>query len=75
VEAVDSEIGLLPTEGGIETEGLDVSPAAMAELLSVDTEGWSAQLPQVHAHYATFGDKLPPALRDQLSALEQRLES
>jgi phosphoenolpyruvate carboxykinase (GTP) len=75
--AVESDIGLLPAigEGGIDTTGLGVSPAAMAELLAVDRRGWRQQLPQMHEHYARFGDRLPPQLRAQLDALEQRLSS
>jgi phosphoenolpyruvate carboxykinase (GTP) len=73
--AEETAIGLVPPvgEGGIDTTDLDVSEAEMAELLAVDAEGWKAQLPQVHAHFAEFGDKLPAALRDQLTVLEQRL--
>jgi phosphoenolpyruvate carboxykinase (GTP) len=47
----------------------------MAELLAVDRRGWRQQLPQMHEHYARFGDRLPPQLRAQLDALEQRLSS
>jgi phosphoenolpyruvate carboxykinase (GTP) len=74
-QAQETAIGLVPPvgEGGIDTDGLDVSKAAMSELLAVDTEGWKAQLPQVHAHFAEFGDKLPRELRGQLESLEQRL--
>jgi len=72
-EAVDTAIGLVPAAGEIDTSGLDVTPAAMATLLEVDTEGWYQQLPQMHEHYAEFGEKLPAELRAQLEALEQRL--
>jgi phosphoenolpyruvate carboxykinase (GTP) len=73
-EAVDSPIGRLPAQGAIDTEGLDVSAADLAELLKVDPKEWSVQIPQFHEHYATFGDRLPPELREQLAALERRLE-
>jgi len=72
-EAVETPIGLLPTEDGIDTEGLNVSAEAMRELLSVDTELVKAQLPQVKEHLAKFGDKLPPQVTKQLEALEARL--
>jgi phosphoenolpyruvate carboxykinase (GTP) len=72
-DAVETEIGLVPTAEGIDTNGLDVTEEAMAELLRVDVDGWRAQLPQVHAHYAEFGDQLPTGLREQLSELERRL--
>jgi phosphoenolpyruvate carboxykinase (GTP) len=73
--ARDSEIGLLPPvgEGGIERAELDVSEEAMRELLSVDLDGWRAQMPQIRAHLARFGEKLPAELRAQLEELERRL--
>jgi phosphoenolpyruvate carboxykinase (GTP) len=74
-EAVETEIGLVPPvgAGGIDTDGLAVSDDAMTKLLTVEVDGWTAQLPQVQEHYAQFGEKLPRELRSQLDALEQRL--
>ena len=72
-EARETPIGLVPGEGALDLEGLDIDPEALAELLHVEPEEWKAQLPQVHEHFAKFGDDLPQALRDQLSELEQRL--
>ncbi len=76
-EAVESPIGLVPAagSGGIDIDGLDVSPETLAKLLEVDTDGWLEQLPQMKEHLATFGDKLPPEIREQLVALEQRLSA
>jgi phosphoenolpyruvate carboxykinase (GTP) len=65
----------VPAPGAIDTNGLDVSDEDMAELLRVDPEEWKAQLPQMHEHFARFGDRLPDAVRAQLEALERRLES
>jgi phosphoenolpyruvate carboxykinase (GTP) len=75
--AVETPIGLVPPvgEGGIELEGLDISDETMGHLLEVDADGWQDQLPQMHDHYAEFGDKLPDELRAELAALEQRLQS
>ncbi|HET9720711.1 MAG TPA: phosphoenolpyruvate carboxykinase (GTP) [Solirubrobacteraceae bacterium] len=72
-KAQETPIGLVPTPDAIDTDGLDVSPETMQVLLSVDTEGWRAQLPQFKQHLAAFGDKLPAALHEQLAALESRL--
>jgi phosphoenolpyruvate carboxykinase (GTP) len=75
-QARETEIGLLPPVGdrdGIDTSDLDLDEAAMQELLSIDREGWSAQLPQVHAHFARFGDHLPAELRAHLEELERSL--
>jgi phosphoenolpyruvate carboxykinase (GTP) len=74
--AQETAIGLVPPigVGGINTDDLDVSAETMAKLLEVDHEGWAAALPQMKEHFATFGDKLPAELAEQLRALEQRLD-
>src|SRR4029077_7826345 len=72
-EAVETPIGMLPTEGEINTEGLEISAEAIQQLLSVATELVRAQLPQVQAHLAKFGERLPAEVGEQLAALEQRL--
>jgi phosphoenolpyruvate carboxykinase (GTP) len=71
-EVVESPIGLLPAPGGIDLDGLDIPPAQMRKVLEVDSEEWRAQLPQFHEYFDTFS-RLPEQLREQLSALEQRL--
>jgi phosphoenolpyruvate carboxykinase (GTP) len=72
-EARETPIGLLPADGALDVDGLDVSADDLAELLRVDVEDWKAELPSIHEHFAQFGDKLPAELHDQLAALEARL--
>jgi phosphoenolpyruvate carboxykinase (GTP) len=73
-QAVDTPIGRLPAPGALDVSGLSLPAAAMDELLRVDVEGWLAELPQVREHYARFGTRLPQGLRDELTALENRLQ-
>ena len=72
-EAVDTPIGRVPTPSAIDTDGIDVDEATMAELLAVDAESWRAELPLIEGHYAGIGDTVPQALRDELQELEKRL--
>jgi phosphoenolpyruvate carboxykinase (GTP) len=72
-EAVDTPIGRVPTADAIDRSGLDVDAGVLAKLVSVDAEGWRAELAQLEAHYASIGERLPAELRDQLAALEKRL--
>ncbi len=74
-QAVDTPIGRLPAPGALDLSGLEVPPAALAELLRVDVEGWSAELPLIRKHYEKFGAKLPQGLKEELAALEKRLSS
>lgn len=73
-EASETPIGLVPAEGALNLEGLDISEEDIAALMAVNTDEWSEQLPQVREHYAKFGDRLPDELRAQLDGLIERLE-
>ncbi|MDQ6725004.1 MAG: phosphoenolpyruvate carboxykinase (GTP), partial [Actinomycetota bacterium] len=72
-DAVETPMGLVPAEGGIDVEGLGVAPTDMAELLRVDPEEWRDEVPSIEEHYAGLGERLPVELRDELDALEKRL--
>jgi phosphoenolpyruvate carboxykinase (GTP) len=73
-EAVETPIGLVPATDALDVSGLDLSADALEQLLEVDPQEWKVQLPQIHQHYAQFGDTLPDELRAQLNALERRLD-
>jgi phosphoenolpyruvate carboxykinase (GTP) len=75
IDAVKTPIGLLPTKSDLDTTGLDVSDEDLTTLLSVDTAGWQAAVPQIRAHFQQFGDKLPAALSLALDELEGKLAS
>jgi phosphoenolpyruvate carboxykinase (GTP) len=72
-DAADTPAGRVPAGEGIDTTGLDISPDAMRELLSIDPDAIREELPTIHEHYAQFGDRLPDELRAQLEELETRL--
>jgi phosphoenolpyruvate carboxykinase (GTP) len=74
-EAVETPIGRLPAPGSLDVQGLSIPPAQLEELLRIDVDGWSSELPLVREHYAQFGDRLPDGLREELAALEQRLQA
>jgi phosphoenolpyruvate carboxykinase (GTP) len=74
-EAVETPIGLLPAEGALPLEGLEIPAEDLAELLRVGVEEWKAELPSLREHLDRFGEKLPPAMTAQLDALESRLNA
>jgi phosphoenolpyruvate carboxykinase (GTP) len=70
---VETPIGMLPKPGAIQPPA-DVSAEVMAELCSVDIEGWKKEIADVREkHYPKFGDKLPKELYAELDAIEKRL--
>jgi phosphoenolpyruvate carboxykinase (GTP) len=72
-KAVETPIGYVPAPGAIDTYGLSISDADMAELLKVDTNDWLREVESIKKHYSQFGDRLPQGLKDELTALEKRL--
>jgi phosphoenolpyruvate carboxykinase (GTP) len=74
--AEKTAIGYMPPVNAIDRVGLSgVSDEDMNALLSVDRDEWLKEVELIKEHYGKFGEKLPSALNDQLSALQQRLAS
>jgi phosphoenolpyruvate carboxykinase (GTP) len=72
-EVAETPIGLVPAEGSLDTDGLDISDEALRGLLTVDTEALKGELAQVEEHLARFGDKLPASVREQFEELKTKL--
>ena len=73
VSAKESPIGLLPMEGDLDMTGLNIPSKDMEELIKVDVNEWKAEIPDIEAHFSTFGNRLPEELRRQLKELAARL--
>jgi phosphoenolpyruvate carboxykinase (GTP) len=72
-KAVRTPIGLLPSPDSLDVSGIQVSAEDLKELLTVDREGWAKESANIEEYYAKFGDRLPPALKQQLDGLKARL--
>ena len=73
--AEDTPIGRLPRPSDLDTRGLDLPAANLQKLLSVDAEGWLAEVPLIREHFARFGNRLPKGLSEEVNKLEQRLKA
>jgi phosphoenolpyruvate carboxykinase (GTP) len=71
--ASETPIGRLPEAADLDTAGLEIPAGNLAKLLSVDVEGWRAELPLIEKHFAQFGERLPQGLRDEVKDLTARL--
>ena len=74
-EVLETPVGMVPAEGELNTEGLDLAPDKLRRLLEPDLDGVRAQLPQITEHLATFGDHLPSEMQAQLEALRVSLDA
>ncbi|MDO8281010.1 MAG: phosphoenolpyruvate carboxykinase (GTP) [Thermodesulfovibrionia bacterium] len=73
VGAQKASIGLLPNEGDLDTNGLNISPDMVKEIMSVDTDAWRSEIPDIESHFAKFGNRLPERLKKQLEEFKNRL--
>jgi phosphoenolpyruvate carboxykinase (GTP) len=72
--AVDTPIGRLPKPEDLDVRGMNISPATVAKLLTVDVDGWRAEVPMMREYFAKFGNRLPAGIRQQVDELEARLK-
>jgi phosphoenolpyruvate carboxykinase (GTP) len=69
----ETPIGVVPRPEDLELDGLDITPEQLAQALTVDAEQWRTECGRTRESFEKFGSHLPPALADELAALEQRL--
>ena len=75
-KATETPIGNIPTLDAIDISGLnDISTDDMAELLKVDKDAWLNEVASIKENYASYGEKLPKELQEELDKLETRLKS
>jgi phosphoenolpyruvate carboxykinase (GTP) len=72
-EAQETAIGYLPRPSDINTQGLDIAPGALEELLSVKADAWKKEVADIRNYLGEFGARTPKALLDELDEVEKRL--
>jgi phosphoenolpyruvate carboxykinase (GTP) len=73
VAAKDSPLGLLPVDGELNVDGLDLSDKDLAELFRIDRDSWLAEADSTERFFATFEGRVPEAVQKQLTVLRQKL--
>jgi phosphoenolpyruvate carboxykinase (GTP) len=74
-KAVDTPIGRLPVEGGLDLDGLDLSTDAVEHLFHIDRASWRAECDLTEEYFAQFGDRVPPALLAELASVRYNLRA
>ncbi|HWI86390.1 MAG TPA: phosphoenolpyruvate carboxykinase (GTP) [Sphingomonas sp.] len=71
--AIETPIGRIPPAEALDLAGLRFSADQLRLLLDVDVETWRDEAARNAAYFRSFGDRLPAALVNEQSALEDRL--
>ncbi|QYH36585.1 phosphoenolpyruvate carboxykinase (GTP) [Salinibacterium sp. M195] len=75
VAARESALGLLPRDGDLNIDGLDLSDETMEQLFAIDTDSWLAEAASTEEFFATFDGRVPAAVTRQLEQLKTRLQN
>jgi phosphoenolpyruvate carboxykinase (GTP) len=73
VGAKETPLGYVPTDSGLNVEGLD--GIDLEQLFAIDRDAWLAESDDTEKFFATFGDKVPSELHTQLKTLRGKLSS
>ena len=74
-DAVETPIGFVPTNDGLNLDGSGVDAATLDSLLDVDSDEWQAELEGQKAFLEEYGDRMPKEMWDQYHALAERLQA
>ncbi|MEZ5938285.1 MAG: phosphoenolpyruvate carboxykinase (GTP) [Hyphomonadaceae bacterium] len=72
-EAVDTEIGRLPSKSALDVSGLGLTDKQLDLLLTVDKPIWRDEASKIPSFFEKFGEHTPKALWEQHAALTSRL--
>jgi phosphoenolpyruvate carboxykinase (GTP) len=73
--ARETAIGFLPNPKDLDLQGLEVSPSALEELLAVNPKLWQEEFAGIDRYLGEFGERVPAALKSELTAAVQRVHS
>ncbi len=71
--ARDTAIGQLPKAEDLDTQGLDIAPGTLDELLAVNPAEWHTEFEGIAAYLGEYGKRVPQALADELNAALERV--
>ena len=72
-DAQETAIGNVPRASDLNTDGLDIAPDALRQLLHVDEEGWRQEMAAVGEYLQGYGDRTPSRLMEEQSRIALRL--
>ncbi len=74
-KARDTAIGSLPNPADLDLQGLDIAPAALEELLTVNPKLWQEEFAGIEKYLNEFGERVPRSLKGELKNALERVHS
>ena len=73
--AVETPIGFLPSHGALDTRDMDLEPAVVDALITIDKTKWRKEMSELGEYFKGFGDRLPKGLAAQHQKVSKALEA
>jgi len=73
VDAQDTAIGYLPHAKDLDVSGLNIDPATLEQLLSIDAGAWRHEMADIGKYLNDFGQRTPERLREEHAKVVKRL--
>ncbi len=71
--AVETPLGLKPTPGALNLDGLEISEKNLQELFAIDPNSWNEECDLTESYFGQFGQSLPEEMHNELAGLRSRL--
>ncbi len=73
VSANETPIGLIPDLKDLELSGLDIKDETVQSLFSINKDEWKNEVADIEKFYSQFGGRIPSELKNQLSAIKNKM--
>jgi phosphoenolpyruvate carboxykinase (GTP) len=73
--ALETPIGFVPRPGDIDTKGMTIDPATLAELSAIPPDAWRQEMAEFRKYLQGYGSRLPAKLVAEVDEVERRLKA
>jgi phosphoenolpyruvate carboxykinase (GTP) len=71
--AVETPVGNLPKPSDLNTDGLGLDDATLEQLLTIDRDGWKAEMESIGEYLDSYGERTPHALKAERAKIAAQL--
>jgi phosphoenolpyruvate carboxykinase (GTP) len=71
--ALETPVGNVPNPSDLNTDGLGLDAAVLEQLLTIDREGWKAEMASIGEYLDEFGERTPHALKAERAKIAAQL--
>ncbi|MEO5963381.1 MAG: phosphoenolpyruvate carboxykinase (GTP) [Thermomonas sp.] len=71
--AQDTPIGVLPVQGELNLDGVDLSDEAREKLFDFDRAGWQDEFASIGQYLQEYGERMPDALKEEQARIHKSL--